>query len=152
MTYSDSLLDFVRAWEGLKLRASGDPLVPGVRDIGYGHVLAGHEHMTEITEQEAVALLRDDLDRRARQIGIALTNVDLQQHEFDALVSITFNCGIGAMSQSTMFAKLAEGDRVGAGAEFPRWCKAGGREVAGLKKRRLAEQRMFFDADYGGRP
>ena len=152
MTYTEQLVAFVKVWEGLKLRASGDPLAPGVRDIGYGHVLADGERLVEITESDADAILRADLDKRARQVEMALLGVDLLQHEFDAVLSIVFNIGIGAMSQSTMFRRLAAGDKPAAGEEFIRWCRAGGREVAGLLKRRLAEQRIYVYADYSGRP
>ena len=66
-----------------------------------------------------------------------------EQAQFDALCSFTFNLGGGALSSSTLLRKLNERDYAGAAEEFPRWCHAGGREVPGLVRRRLAEQSLF---------
>jgi lysozyme len=56
------------------------------------------------------------------------------------------------MVTSTMFHYLRGGYSDAAAAEFPRWNHASGNVVAGLTKRRLAEQAMFLNGDYTGRP
>lgn len=163
LTYSEALVAFVKAWEGLKLEASGDPLVPGVRDIGYGHKLAPGEVVGPITEAEAGILLRKDLDERLSELDPHV-HVALEQHEQDALLSILYNCGAGAPGEkdgiiwlksgqpSTLLHRINNNRFEEAADEFPRWCRAEGRIVPGLKRRRLAERAMFLDAEYGSRP
>jgi lysozyme len=73
----------------------------------------------------------------------SLVTVPLNQGEFDALVSFTFNVGAGNLKSSTLLRKLNAGDFAGAAQEFPRWNKAGGEVLPGLVKRRAAEALLF---------
>ena len=151
MTPSDNLVAFVKGWEGLKLSPSEDPLVRGIVDVGYGHVIQPDEDRRSITAEEADELLRWDLANDAEEVGERLA-FELAQSQFDALVAFTFNLGIGAFAHSTLLRYVNAGQFGAAAAEFPRWVRAGGRIVNGLVKRRAAERRMFELADYGGRP
>jgi lysozyme len=151
VNYSPELVEFVKAWEGLKLRASGDPLVPGVKDIGYGHKLMPGSTLLELTPGEAEAMLRIDLDERLHFLDPHI-HVALEQHEQDALLSLAFNVGTDAVIKSTLLHRVNHNRFEEAADEFPKWCKAGGKIVQGLKRRRLAERAMFIDADYSGRP
>jgi lysozyme len=72
-----------------------------------------------------------------------LVKVPLAQGQFDALVSFSFNVGLGALGSSTLLRKLNAGDYRGAAAEFPRWNKAGGKVYEGLTRRRAAERSLF---------
>ena len=74
--------------------------------------------------------------------------VDLQQHEFDALASFTFNLGEGNLAASALLRKLNSG----AAAEFARWNKAGGKVLSGLTRRRAQERALFTSATYAGVP
>ena len=150
MKVTEELVSFVKRWEGLKLEASPDPLVPGVWDVGYGHVLRTEERPTW-TREQADAALRMDLDATAVGVDDAV-RVTLAQHEFDALVSLAFNVGTKAVAESTLMRRLNGNDFYGAADEFLRWNRAGGRIVAGLVKRRQAEQSMFEEAIYTGAP
>lgn len=151
MTYSEALVAFVKAWEGLKLEASGDPLVPGVRDIGYGHKLMPSESPGRITPEQADAWLRLDLDGHLHDLDQHI-HVALEQHEQDAVLSLAYNVGVEALRTSTLLHRINTNRFEEAADEFPRWCRAGGRIVPGLKRRRLAERAIFLDADYSGRP
>ena len=151
MTYSDSLVEFVKRWEGLKLVPSPDPLVPGVADVGYGHVLRPSDSKEPITREQADKLLREDLDAVAAGVDEAVT-VTIAQHEFDALCSLALNVGTNAVAHSTLLRKLNGSDFDGAADEFSRWVRAGGRIVKGLEKRRAAERAMFLYANYDGAP
>ena len=73
--------------------------------------------------------------------------VALTQNQFDALVDFTFNCGAGAFKTSTLLRKLNAGDYDGACAELTRWNKDNGQVVAGLSRRRAAEQELFNRSD-----
>jgi lysozyme len=70
--------------------------------------------------------------------------VSVAPHEFDALVSFTFNLGEAALARSSLLRKLNTEDRAGAAEEFSRWRFAGGRELRGLVKRRAAERALFL--------
>lgn len=151
MTYSDDLVQFIKRWESLKLVPSGDPLVQGVVDVGFGHVLRGDEESRRITEEEAIQLLEYDLWQDAEAID-EMVDYALEQFQFDALLSFTYNVGLGAFRGSTLRSLLNDGDFEAAAEQFPRWNKAGGKVVRGLTKRRAAEQAMFVASDYSGRP
>jgi lysozyme len=150
VTFTEDLVEFVKRWEGLKLEASPDPLVPGVWDVGYGHKLAGDERPT-ITREQADEMLRSDLAAVAAGVDEAVT-VPLAQNEFDALVSLAYNIGNGALARSTLMRRLNDSDFYSACDEFLRWNRAGGRIVPGLVKRRYAEQAIFGEGDYSGAP
>jgi lysozyme len=164
------LIEFVAAWEGFKPLPAPDRLVRGVWDIGHGHVLtqADRDHpilgrfydaggfidlkAAPLTRDEARDILTDDLLGYAEDVDAAIEPFVASQNEFDACVSLAYNVGSRAFRESTLARRLREGNPWAASDEFPRWHKAGGRPVIGLMKRRAAEQRIFLDADYGGRP
>ena len=52
------------------------------------------------------------------------SRVSLNENQFGALVSFTYNLGAGNLASSTLLRKLNAGDYAGAAAEFPRWNKA----------------------------
>ena len=72
-----------------------------------------------------------------------MVKVPLNENQHGALVSFTYNLGAGNLGSSTLLRKLNAGDYAGAAAEFPRWNKAGGKELAGLTRRRAAEKALF---------
>ena len=67
----------------------------------------------------------------------------LNRHRFDALVSFTFNLGLGNLQASTLRGKRLRGDFIGASGEFKRWVRAGGKVLRGLIKRRVDEARLY---------
>jgi lysozyme len=98
-----------------------------------------------ITRVQGVTLMRRDLTSAAgevaRDVHIALT-----EHERAALDDFVYNVGAGNFRGSTLLRKLNAGDRVGAANEFEKWDHAGGRVLAGLLRRRLAERDEFLKA------
>ena len=90
-----------------------------------------------ITEEDAEELLRKDLLWFEQEVS-RLINVALTQHEFDAIVSFTFNCGSGALAESTFRRRMNTGEPKALcfQEEFPRWTNGG---LAGLVRRRDAE-------------
>jgi lysozyme len=73
-----------------------------------------------------------------------LVRVELNQEEYDALVDLVFNIGMGNFDTSTLLRKLNAGDTEGAIAEFARWNKGGGVVLSGLVKRREANRVLFL--------
>ena len=108
--------------------------------IGYGstgeHVYPGQH----ISEPEAEELLRKDLWRFEDCVS-SYVNVALTDNEYGALVSFAFNCGCGALQESTLLRRLNAGEpkpRVFS-EELPKWVRGGGQVLPGLVRRREAE-------------
>jgi lysozyme len=133
-------LKLIKEFEGLRTTAYLCPA--GVLTIGYGstgpHVTPGKT----ITENEANALLIEDLVRFEKAVN-DLVKVTITQSQFDALVSFAFNCGIGALQESTLLRLLNQSDYTGAAAQFDRWVKGPNGPLPGLVRRRDAEEALF---------
>lgn len=142
-------LTIVKHFEGLELTAYRDAV--GVWTIGYGHTAAAGPPTVyagqRISEAEAEAILRRDLGLFENGVK-DLVRVPVNSNQFSALVSFSFNLGVGALGSSTLLRKLNAGDYQGAADEFPRWVKAGGRILAGLVRRRDAERALFLSQNW----
>jgi GH24 family phage-related lysozyme (muramidase) len=141
-----SSLDLVKEFEGFEEKAYDDSV--GVRTIGYGTAAtSGRAIPDEITEEEASALAQEDLDNLDRQLD-DLLQVEVTPGQKEALKSLAYNVGIGAIARSQGLKKLNQGDVEGAAEEFfdedKGFVKAGGEKLAGLVRRRAAERDVFF--------
>jgi GH24 family phage-related lysozyme (muramidase) len=118
----------------------------GLPTIGFGHVIrTGEKFPAKMTEKEATDLLAKDVAIFEQGVARAVT-VPLQQNEFDALVSFSFNVGLQALRTSTLLKMLnANTDRSSVAMQFLRWNKANGQVLAGLSRRRAAESAMFME-------
>lgn len=146
MRASENCLAIIKEFEGFKARPYRCPA--GVWTIGYGSTWypdgrAVGQFDDAITEDEAGALVLATLGQYERAVSEAVT-VPLEQHEFDALVDFTYNCGVGNFRGSTLLRKLNAGDREGAAAEFGKWVRGGGKVLPGLVRRRKAEADLFL--------
>ena len=70
----------------------------------------------------------------------------VEQCQFDALVCLAYNIGLGNFRTSTLVRKLNAGDIDGAAQQFAVWNKAGGQVMRGLVRRRAAERALFCGA------
>jgi lysozyme len=140
MKLSPNGLKLIKTFEGLRLTAYRD--VVGVWTVGYGSTGPHVHEGLNITEEYAEELLLDDLERFEDGVEQAVTR-PMTQGQFDALVSFSFNLGLGNLRQSTLLRKFNAGDIEGAAFEFKRWNRAGGREYNGLIRRRAAEEALF---------
>ena len=82
-----------------------------------------------------------DIARHAADVAKAIGDAPTTQGQFDALVSFHYNTG--AIARATLTARHKAGDYAGAGAEFARWNKAGGKVMRGLVRRRAAEAELY---------
>jgi lysozyme len=99
--------------------------------------------MRKHSMEEVNGILRADLQRFERGVHIYCT-VPLSQGMFDALVSFSFNVGLGTLQRSTLRQKLLRGDREGAVEELLKYCMGGGKILKGLQKRRIDERALFL--------
>ena len=115
MRTSKAGIEFLKPIDGLRLVAYR--CSAGVPTIGYGHT-RGVKMGSSCTAQQAEQWLREDLAISED----AVNNLGLEQHEFDAVVSLVFNIGIGAFAKSTIrkliIAKAAKKDIA---AQFAEW-------------------------------
>lgn len=143
MKISDAGLALIREFEGLRLEAYPDPATGSDPwTVGYGHT--GKDVVTglRITEEEAERLLLVDCAEFEDCVN-ELVEVDLQQHQFDALICFVFNLGCNAFRSSTLRRLVNQGNFEAAEAQFARWDKAAGKVMPGLTRRRAAEADLF---------
>lgn len=151
---SDKGLNFIAGFEGFVSHPYND--AAGHATIGYGHLI----HYGPVTARDrlrypagisraaALKLLRHDAARAEAGVREYVKR-PLKQHEFDALVSFAFNCGVGALQHSTLLRHV--NGRYGALSitdDFERWSHAGGVVLAGLLRRRKAEAALFCHGHY----
>lgn len=139
MKISSDGLNAIKAFEGLYLKAYRCPA--GVLTIGWGCTEGVYEGQI-ITRAQAETLLQRELMRFEDGVR-ALVKVPLTQHQFDALVSFSYNVGLSALGRSTLLRKLNAGDYAAVPAQLARWNQGGGRVLAGLVKRRRIEGEMW---------
>ena len=137
-------LALIKQYEGCRLAAYR--CAAGVWTIGYGHTAGVHSGMT-ITQAQADAYLRQDIAKFEGYVNnpayVPIT-ANLNQNQFDALVSFAFNLGAGNLR------KLCKGRTAAQIARtMPNYNKAAGKVLAGLKRRREAEQKLFNTPDTG---
>ena len=145
MLVSNNCINIVKKYEGFRSKPYKCPA--GIWTIGYGSTfyINGEKvsrYDSEISETFASELLENVVNDFAIKVD-RLIKVSLNQNQFDALVSFTYNVGIGAFSKSTLLKKLNTADLNGASKEFVRWNKANGKVLKGLTNRRIDEQKLF---------
>jgi len=94
---------------------------------------------------EVDRILAEDLANFERGV-LRLCPTGLTQGRFDALVSFSFNVGLGNLQRSTIRMKHNRGDFEEAAEAFMQWTKAGGKELPGLVKRRKDEKALYSTA------
>lgn len=147
MQISDDGLRLIKSFEGYLDKQSDGSCVAylcpaGVPTLGWG-CTEGVKIGMRWTEADAEAALRREIAKF--EAGVArLVTVEINQNEFDALVSFSYNVGLGALQKSTVLKKLNVGDRAGAAAGFALWNKGGGKVLPGLVSRRSREAALFL--------
>ena len=140
-------LDLIKKFEGLKLK----PYLcsAGVPTIGYGNTLYENGKKVSlkdsvITESRATELLSYSLKNLEQQVD-SFCRDDINQNQFDALVSFAFNLGPYNLKSSTLLKKVNKNPKDPTiRDEFMRWTKAGGKVLKGLVERRKVEADLYF--------
>lgn len=144
MKTSDVGIELIKKYEGCILKSYKCP--SGVWTIGYGHT-NGVKSGMQITKAQALDYLKQDLNVFEKAVT-DYVKVPLNQNQFDALVSFSFNCGSGALKTSTLLKKLNSCDYNGAANEFLKWNKSNGKVLNGLVRRRQEEKELFLKTNY----
>jgi lysozyme len=136
---SEHGLALLRSMEGLSLDAYPDG---NGWSIGYGHHGPDVYPGMQITEQRAEQLLTSDLERF--ELGVeSLLQAPAHQEEFDAMVNLAYNIGLGAFRDSTLLKMVNAGRHAEAVAEFAKWTKSGLENLPGLRTRREREAALY---------
>ena len=158
MTISEAGIQLIKSFEGCHNMPYKCPAA--LWTIGYGHVLypdqarlktpersaypLRSEHNRVFEYDEIDTLLEQDLQRfEAGVLRLCPASNDSQSH-FDAMVAFSFNVGLGNLQSSTLRMKYNRGEIEAAADEFLKWNKAGGKILAGLTRRRVAERALFL--------
>lgn len=121
----------------------GHLIKPGERFFPYGgSILALNSGVRTINKAESDALFASDT-KIARDAVAYSVKVPLTENQFAALVSLVFNIGVGAFTQSTLLKRLNARDYAGASKEFDRWVYDNGKINSRLVTRREREQTLF---------
>jgi lysozyme len=155
---SAKALTLIKHHEGVKLKPYRCPAA--LHTIGVGHVLYPEqaklsmedrikypirpEDNRTFTMEEVDAILQKDLDRFVAGVLRYCPSAANSQGWLDALVSFSFNVGLGTLQRSTLRQKHNRGDYAGAANEFLKYCKAGGKVLKGLENRRKDERAIYI--------
>lgn len=139
-------LSLIKSFEDCRLTAYKPFPTEKYWTIGWGHYGPDVKQGQTITQEQADAMLVDDLKRYIAYVNNNnfVTIIDnLNQNQFDALVSFCYNCGPGNLQD------LCKGKRTpeAIAEDLPKYNKGGGKVLAGLVRRRAAELELFNKED-----
>jgi lysozyme len=151
MKISQSGLDIIKEFEGLKLQAyaaTEDERKRGIWTIGYGSTywpdgrkVKQGDNLTDAKQAET--LLRTTVEQYEKAVS-GTVKVHLTQNQFDALVSFAFNIGISAFKGSTLVKILNKTDITPVADQLLVWNKQSGKVLNGLVRRREMERSLFL--------
>ncbi len=155
---SKKALDMIKHHEGVRVKPYRCPA--RLWTIGVGHVIEANHAKVPFEERnnlaipegwnrvftmgEVDAILTKDLERFERGVLKYCPNAGSRQSWLDALVSFSFNLGLGTLQRSTLRQKHNRGDYAGAADELLKYCKAGGKVLRGLENRRKDERALYL--------
>jgi len=152
MKLSINGLKLIAEFEGLRLSpyyATDLEKQKGIVTIGYGSTFYPDGIKVQITDspitkERALELLKVTADVFALKVN-ALVDKPLTQNQFDALVSLAYNIGLGNFAKSTVL-RLVNVNPIdqNIGHWFMAWNKQGGKVLNGLTKRRQTEIDLYF--------
>ncbi|MFC2997791.1 lysozyme [Acinetobacter sichuanensis] len=138
-------VELICNFEGLSLEAYLDSA--NIWTIGYGTTIYPNGQRVSQNDQctlkQAQEFMLHDLQRFEKAVARAV-QVSVNQNQFDALVSLTYNIGISAFQSSTLLKYLNAVDFKSASDQFDVWIKSGGKTVQGLVNRRAIEKAKFL--------
>ena len=155
---SAKALDLIKHHEGVKLKPYRCPAA--LHTVGVGHVLYPEQAKLSMedrlkypikpednrifTIEEVNAILQKDLTKFVAGVLRYCPSAANNQSWLDALVSFSFNLGLGTLQRSTLRQKHNRGDYASAAEEFLKYCKAGGKVLKGLENRRKDERAIYL--------
>ena len=145
MNLSDNGYDVIKSFEGVRNNAYKDSV--GIWTVGIGFITVDGVKVNEsttLTDDQIKTQFFAQITKYEDAVNQAVTS-ELNQNQFDALVSFTFNLGGAALRSSTLLKKVnIDPSDATIANEFIKWDRAGGNVIPGLLKRRQAESNLYF--------
>jgi lysozyme len=146
MNVSKEFINLITLFEGLKTKAYYDS--GGVATIGIGTIVYPGGKIVKIndviTEEQAVEYLNHEVSKKSTQISKALEGIDINQNQFDAIISLVYNIGYYAFIKSTLLKMIkADPNDPAIEKEWNKWNHVNGKVVAGLTSRRKKEFELY---------
>lgn len=157
MKLTDSAVEMIKHHEGVRYKPYRD--VVHLWTVGCGHLMYMSQYKLDMqgrkeyklhkkdnrkfSEEEVNGLLRNDLARFERGVK-RLCPVPLTNNQYSALVSFSFNVGLGNLQRSTLRQKVLRQEHELASKEFNKWIRAGGKVWRGLVRRRKEESDLYL--------
>lgn len=117
--------------------------------IGYGHVITAGENFDTLTKEEAMDLLKKDLQGFVELVNDMIIGLDLKQCQFDSLVSFSYNCGANSLKYSSLLKDIKSGaDTKTIKDDFLKWIYCNKERALGLYRRRYDEYNVYSNGDY----
>lgn len=141
-------LALIKNFEGCRLKAYKPVPTEKYWTIGWGHYGPDVQEGQTITQAQADAMLTADCQRFADAVDNSAycpLTAQLNANQRDALISFTFNCGAGCLKTLCKGRTLPQ-----ICAAMALYDKSGGKPLAGLTRRRKAEQALFNTPVTGG--
>lgn len=140
LSISNNGLALIKKFEGCKLTAYKPISTEKYWTIGYGHYGSDVKQGQTISQSQADAYLKSDCATAEKAVNRYNNKYHWNQNQFDALVSFTFNCGVGNLNML-----LNNGNRTISeiSSKITEYNKAGGKVLKGLVNRRAAEKELF---------
>lgn len=156
MKISQKCLEMIKHHEGVRTKPYRCPAL--LWTVGVGHVIDPNHIRVKLEDRKSLPIpngwdrtlsmeevndiLVKDLETFERGV-LRMCTVPPTQGQFDAMVSFSFNVGLGNFQRSTIRMKHNRGEHEDAAEAFMMWTKAGGRELPGLVKRRKDEKALY---------
>lgn len=137
--------------EGVRYTVYRD--VAGYPTVGVGHLIRPADNLRvgdRISEEQVLDFLEHDLKIAERGVRILVGELPLYQHEFDALLDLVYNVGLGNVSENRsprLNAAIASKDYDRIAAELD-YTHAAGKVARGLEFRSERRAKIFMDASY----
>lgn len=141
MNVNQATIDLIKKYEGFSSREYICP--GGFKTIGYGHKIKPGEHFTNILPTQGENLLKYDLQVHAKDVE-ALIKVPVNDNQFGAIVSFSFNLGAQRLKESSLLDELNDGAYTEAAHCFMKFVFADKKKLDGLIKRRAEEILLFL--------
>ncbi|MEA4946531.1 MAG: S-layer homology domain-containing protein [Oscillospiraceae bacterium] len=157
-TYSDKIVTFLESFEGYSQNQYEDPVGSGNYFIGYGSACAKDAYPNGVTQAEAEQMLRAYLDGTAvteLNAFLAANGVSLNQNQYDALISLTYNMGGTWMSDAYRIGRYVKAGLSNYSAlqivdAMGVLSHQGTTVLDGLITRRIREAQILLYGDYQG--
>jgi lysozyme len=133
----------IKEFEACRLVAYRDQR--GIWTCGWGATGPDVSARTRWSQEQADARFDHDVESRVKQLNAYLDDAPTTQNQFDALLSLGYNIGMGALHGSTALRKHIAGDHEGAAKAILMWNKTNGAANKGLTRRRNEEHDLYLE-------